>query len=70
MIPKIKRILYPTDLSKNSAYAFRYAVNSAKHYNADIYILHMLELRLSPVELPREEWGGAVSSKARSIWRD
>ena len=29
MIPKIKKILYATDLSPNSAYAFRYAINSA-----------------------------------------
>jgi len=29
MIPRIKKILYATDLTKNSAYAFRYAVNSA-----------------------------------------
>jgi len=43
MIPKIKKILYATDLSKNSAYAFRYAVNSSKHHDADIIILHVLE---------------------------
>lgn len=27
MIPKIQKVLYATDLSKNSAYAFRYAGN-------------------------------------------
>lgn len=27
MIPKIQKVLYATGLSKNSAYAFRYAVN-------------------------------------------
>jgi nucleotide-binding universal stress UspA family protein len=43
MIPKIKNILYATDLSKNSAYAFRYAVNSAEHHKAKIHILHVLE---------------------------
>jgi len=43
MIPKIKKILYATDLSENSAYAFRYAVNSARHHSAKIYILHVLE---------------------------
>ena len=40
MIPKIKKILYATDLSENSAYAFRYAVNSAKQHNAELVILH------------------------------
>ena len=43
MIPTIKKILYATDLSANSAYAFRYAINSAKKHNASIIILHVLE---------------------------
>jgi nucleotide-binding universal stress UspA family protein len=43
MIPKIQKILYATDLSDNSAYAFRYAINSAKHHDANIIILHVLE---------------------------
>lgn len=47
MIPEIRKILYATDLSVNSAYAFRYAINSAKKHDAKIVILHVLE-RLSP----------------------
>ena len=47
MIPKIQKILYATDLSPNSAYAFRYAVNSAEKHDAQIVILHVLE-QLSP----------------------
>jgi nucleotide-binding universal stress UspA family protein len=43
MIPKINKILYATDLSSNSAYAFRYAVNSAEKHNARITILHVLD---------------------------
>jgi nucleotide-binding universal stress UspA family protein len=43
MIPRIKNILYATDLSKNSAYAFRYAVNSAQKHDAKIHILHVIE---------------------------
>src|SRR5512137_751495 len=43
MIPRIKNILYATDLSKNSAYAFRYAVNSARKHDAKIHILHVIE---------------------------
>ena len=43
MIPEIKRILYATDLSPNSAYAFRYAINSAKKHDAGIIILHVIE---------------------------
>jgi nucleotide-binding universal stress UspA family protein len=47
MIPEIKKILYATDLTPNSAYAFRYAINSAKKHNASIVILHVFE-GLSP----------------------
>jgi len=44
MIPEIKRILYTTDLSDNSAYAFRYAISSALKHGAGIIILHVFEL--------------------------
>ena len=43
MIPKIQRILYTTDLSPNSAYAMRYALNSARNHDAKIIMLHVLE---------------------------
>src|SRR4030042_558009 len=43
MIPKIKKILYATDLSKNSEYAFYYAVDMAKKHDAEIVILHAIE---------------------------
>ena len=43
MIPEIKKILYATDLSKNSNYAFFYAVDMAKRHNARIVILHSVE---------------------------
>jgi len=43
MLPKIKRILYATDLSPNSKYAFGYAINSAIKHDATIIILHVLE---------------------------
>jgi nucleotide-binding universal stress UspA family protein len=43
MIPQIKKILYATDLSKNSEYAFYYAVDMAKRTDAEIVILHAIE---------------------------
>jgi nucleotide-binding universal stress UspA family protein len=43
MIPEIKKILYATDLSSNSIYALRYAINSAIKHDADIIILHVFE---------------------------
>lgn len=50
MIPEIKKILYTTDLSDNSAYAFRYAINSAKKHDARIVILHVIEELPSNIE--------------------
>ena len=43
MIPQIKKILYATDLSKNSAYAFYYAVDLAQKKGATIIILNAIE---------------------------
>lgn len=43
MLPGIKKILYATDLSKNAAHAFRYAVYFAKKFDAEIVILHIIE---------------------------
>jgi len=43
MIPQIKKILYATDLSKNSSYAFLFAADMAKRHNATIVILHAIE---------------------------
>ncbi len=44
MIPDIKKILYATDLSDNSAYALCYAIDSAIKHDAGIFILHVFEL--------------------------
>lgn len=43
MVMEIKKILCATDLSKNSAYAFRYAVDLAHTHGSTITILHVLE---------------------------
>ena len=42
-MPKIEKILYATDLSKNSAYAFQYASDMADKHDALIYILNVIE---------------------------
>ena len=54
MIPQIKKILYATDLSKNSSYAFLYAVDMAKRHCARIVVLHAIE----PVPSYAEGYGG------------
>jgi nucleotide-binding universal stress UspA family protein len=43
MIPEIKKILYVTDLSENSRYAFSYAASIANRYGAGVTILHVME---------------------------
>jgi nucleotide-binding universal stress UspA family protein len=43
MKTEIKRILYATDLTENSAYAFGYAIDYAKTHDAKIVIFHVLE---------------------------
>ena len=43
MTPQIKKILYTTDLSKNSSYAFLYATDMARRHDARIVILHAIE---------------------------
>jgi nucleotide-binding universal stress UspA family protein len=43
MVTEIKKILYATDLSKNSSYAFLYATDMAKRHSATIIILHTIE---------------------------
>ena len=47
MLPEIKKILFASDLSPNSRYAFGYAASLADHYDAKITVLHVLE-RLNP----------------------
>ena len=60
MIPQINKILYATDLSKNSSYAFFYAVDMAKRHNARIVILHSIE----PV---RHFYAEGMSSRAEAM---
>lgn len=48
MLPEISKILYATDLTPNSAYVFRYAMDTAKKHDARIVILHVIE-PLSPM---------------------
>jgi nucleotide-binding universal stress UspA family protein len=59
MVPQIKRILYATDLSKNSSYAFLYAVDMAKRHDAKIVILYAIE----PLP-PYAEVYGAVTEES------
>ena len=42
MVPQIKKILYTTDLTKNSLYAFYFAIDLARKHDAKIVILHCI----------------------------
>jgi nucleotide-binding universal stress UspA family protein len=52
MLPEIKNILYATDLSKNSAFAFRYAMSLADSLDAKITIVYILPMIDSAMEVP------------------
>jgi nucleotide-binding universal stress UspA family protein len=43
MVSQIKKILYTTDLTKNSSYAFYFAIDLARKHDAKIIILHCVE---------------------------
>ncbi len=60
MIPQVKKILYATDLSKNSEYAFYYAVDMAKRHDAEIIILHAIE------PIPASTFGTATDKAEHS----
>lgn len=42
MIPDYRKILYATDLSVNSAHAFKHAISIARRYDARMILLHVL----------------------------
>jgi nucleotide-binding universal stress UspA family protein len=39
---KVERILFPTDFSEGAGYALHCATDLTKHYNAKLYILHVV----------------------------
>jgi nucleotide-binding universal stress UspA family protein len=59
MIPDIKKILYATDLSKNSSYAFYYAVQLARKFDAKITILHAIQ----PIPIYFEAYAASVAQR-------
>jgi len=78
MIPQIKKILYATDLSKNSSYAFLYAMDMARRHDAKIVILHAIEPVPSftyggfsagklPDELKMKEWEKTVEKLKKHL---
>ena len=62
---QIKRILYATDLSENSSYAFYYAVNLARRFDAKIVILHAVEPFPSYIKVFAATDVGKIENKER-----
>jgi len=46
----MKKILVPTDFSKEAGYALKVAAQLAKTYGSEIYLLHLLELPIQEVD--------------------
>ena len=66
MIPQIKKILFATDLSKNSAYAFFYAVHMARRDDAKIVIMNAVE-PIAPMLVNFEDFKHQV---AKDRWEE
>ena len=41
---QLKRVLLPTDFSESARHAFAYAVSFAREYQAELYLLHVVEV--------------------------
>ena len=73
MIPNIKKILYPTDLSENAKHAFSYAADLAQRYDAMITILYVMEDMNYATEfqvrgmLGGKEWDRVKSEKSDQL---
>lgn len=73
MIPEIKKILYPTDLSETSYYAFSYAASVANRYDAMISILHVIKDVTSSSEdlisnvIGKEKWRDILSRNKMEV---
>jgi nucleotide-binding universal stress UspA family protein len=61
MTLKIKKILYATDLSKNSSFAFLYATDMARKHDAKIVMLHAIE----PIPAYAEAYTGITDELKR-----
>jgi nucleotide-binding universal stress UspA family protein len=66
MVPQIKKILFATDLSKNSAYAFFYAIHLARRDEAKIVIMHAVE-PIAPMLVNFEDFRHQV---AKDRWEE
>ncbi len=62
MIPEIKKLLYATDLTPNSSYAFYFATDLARKHGATIIILHCI-----PSIPPAVYYEGGLANDSRTL---
>ncbi len=73
MVPTIKKILYPTDLSETAKYAFGYAADLARRYDAMITILYVMESMNPMIEsqvrdmLGKDKWNSLKKGKMDNL---
>ncbi len=73
MIPVLKNILYTTDMSETSNYAFSYAASLANRYDALITIIHVLKNPMPTTEnlvtnvLGEKKWMETLNSKKTEV---
>jgi nucleotide-binding universal stress UspA family protein len=59
----IKRILFPTDFSENSEYAFHYALAFARRFDAKLYVLHVV---FFPPQMPDYDIGRVMDTLVKN----
>jgi len=62
---KLERILVPTDFSRESAKAVRYAVTMARQFDASITLVHVVEPSYGPAEIGGAPVARHVTEKQR-----
>lgn len=63
----IKKILYATDFSDNSKYALTFALSFAKKYEAQLYILHVIQQPSYPLGMYAEVSFDAMDKFTQNI---
>jgi nucleotide-binding universal stress UspA family protein len=69
-----KKILFCTDFSENSHWAFTYALNLAKNYNSKLFILHVTPVPTCPeqltIYLPPEKLRGLMIAQKNELEKE
>ncbi|MBI4380153.1 MAG: universal stress protein [candidate division NC10 bacterium] len=64
---EMKRILFPTDFSENSEYAFLYALAFARDFGSELYLLHVVYF---PPQMPEFDIGRVLDGLVKRAERN